>query len=82
MQRLVRQLLSWHGLALTWADVLLPLAREVAMTVRPDVRDDDDDMDIRQYVHIKKIPGGTKSDSRIVHGVVCSKNVANRSMPK
>jgi 1-phosphatidylinositol-3-phosphate 5-kinase len=39
-------------------------------------------MDVRTYVHIKKVPGGGKMDSRIVHGVVCSKNVANRSMPK
>jgi len=82
IHRLTKQLLSWQGLSLSWADVLMPLVQTLAHTVRPDVKDDDDDMDIRQYIHIKKVPGGSKSDSRIVNGVVCSKNVANRSMPK
>lgn len=82
IQRLMKQLLSWQGLSFSWADVLMPLVQSLAHTVRPDVRDDDDEMDIRQYIHIKKIPGGAKSDSKIVHGVVCSKNVANRSMPR
>jgi 1-phosphatidylinositol-3-phosphate 5-kinase len=82
VQRLMKQLLSWQGLSFSWADILMPLVQSLAHTVRPDVRDDDDEMDIRQYIHIKKIPGGLKSDSKIVHGVVCSKNVANRSMPR
>ncbi len=82
IQRLMKQLLSWQGLSFSWADVLMPLVHSLAYTVRPDVRDDDDEMDIRQYIHIKKIPGGTKTDSKIIHGVVCSKNVANRSMPR
>ena len=79
---LMRQLLEWHGLSQSWAEVLAPLVQSLAHAIRPDVRDDDDDMDVRSYVHIKKVPGGAKMDSRIVHGVVCSKNVANRSMPK
>ena len=82
VQRLMKQLLSWQGLSFSWADILMPLVQSLAHTVRPDVRDDDDEMDIRQYIHIKKIPGGLKSDSKIVHGVVCSKNVANRSMSR
>jgi len=81
-QRLMKQLLSSQGLPLSWAEVLMPLVNSLAFTVRPDVKNDDDDLDIRQYVHIKKVPGASKSDSRIIHGVVCSKNVANRSMPK
>lgn len=82
VQRLMKQLLSWQSLSLSWAEVLMPLVISLVHTVRPDVRDDDDEMDLRQYVHLKKIPGGSKGDSRIVHGVVCTKNVANRSMPK
>lgn len=82
IQRLMKQLLSWQGLSFSWADILMPLVHNLAHTVRPDVRDDDDEMDIRHYIHIKKVSGGAKSDSRIVHGVVCSKNVANRSMPR
>ena len=41
-----------------------------------------DDMDIRQYVKIKKILGGEKSDCRIVNGVVCTKNVVHKKMAK
>lgn len=81
-QRLMKQLLSSQGLSLSWAEILMPLVNSLAFTVRPDVKNDDDDLDIRQYVHIKKVAGASKSDSRIIHGVVCSKNVANRSMAK
>jgi hypothetical protein len=34
-----------------------------------------------RYVQFKKVPGGTKNESCIVNGVVCSKNVAHRTMP-
>jgi len=78
----LEQLLSGQGLSLSWADVLLPLVAGVARTVRPDVRESDDDMDIRQYVHVKKVAGGAKLDCRVVHGVVCTKNVAHRTMAK
>lgn len=33
----------------------MPVVRQVVQTVRPDVRSCDDDMDIRQLVHIKKV---------------------------
>ena len=49
--------------------------------VVPDVVHNDD-MDIRQYVKIKKIPCGEKSDCRIVCGVVCTKNVVHKKMAK
>lgn len=48
--------------------------------VRPDLHHDADDMDIRQYLQIKKSPGGSKNDCEIVSGVVCSKNVAHKGM--
>jgi 1-phosphatidylinositol-3-phosphate 5-kinase len=47
--------------------------------VVPDVQNDDE-MDIRHYVKIKKIPGGLRSDCRIVNGVVCTKNVVHKKM--
>ena len=37
-------------------------------------------MDIRHYVKIKKIPGGSRSECRIVSGVVCTKNVVHKKM--
>lgn len=32
------------------------------------------------YLQIKKIKGGERSDSCIIHGIVCSKNIANKGM--
>lgn len=32
------------------------------------------------YLQIKKLEGGERSDSCIVSGIVCSKNIANKSM--
>lgn len=39
-----------------------------------------DDMDIRQYVWITKVPGGLKTDSHLVSGVVFRKNVSHKRM--
>nr|CAD7457165.1 unnamed protein product [Timema tahoe] len=58
---------------------MLPLAEQIVDVVCPDVKNEVDDMDIRQYVQFKKVPGGGR-ESRIVSGVVCTKNVAHRAM--
>ncbi|XP_073489524.1 1-phosphatidylinositol 3-phosphate 5-kinase isoform X2 [Aquarana catesbeiana] len=79
MMSLLQQLLYNESLALSWRDIIVPLVCQVVQTVRPDVKNDDD-MDIRQYVHIKKIPGGKKSDSIVVNGFVCTKNIAHKKM--
>ena len=55
MACLVRQLLRHDGLSLKWADTILSISRRIAIQVRPDVRHEGDDMDIRQYVSIKKV---------------------------
>ncbi|XP_077997927.1 1-phosphatidylinositol 3-phosphate 5-kinase-like [Glandiceps talaboti] len=77
---LLTQQLNAEGLCLSWADIVLPLVRKISELVKPDVRHDDDDMDIRQYVQFKKVPGGQKTDSCMVNGVVCTKNVAHKKM--
>ncbi|XP_077502405.1 1-phosphatidylinositol 3-phosphate 5-kinase fab1 [Amblyomma americanum] len=77
---LLNQLLAADGLPLPWADVVLPIVHKVASTVTPNVKHLDDDMDIRQYVHIKKIPGGNRSECAVVNGVVCTKNVVHKKM--
>ncbi|KAM7283540.1 putative FYVE finger-containing phosphoinositide kinase, fyv1 [Ixodes scapularis] len=77
---LVNQLLSANGLSLAWADVVLPIVHKVASTVSPNVKHLDDDMDIRQYVHIKKMPGGNRAECTVVSGVVCTKNVVHKKM--
>ncbi|XP_074111998.1 1-phosphatidylinositol 3-phosphate 5-kinase fab1 isoform X2 [Cotesia typhae] len=77
---LVKQLLNNQGLASSWAEVIIPLAHKVVDQVRPNQNHDAEDMDIRQYVQIKKSPGGARDDCEILSGVFCSKNVAHRGM--
>ncbi|XP_063788779.1 1-phosphatidylinositol 3-phosphate 5-kinase isoform X2 [Pseudophryne corroboree] len=79
MMSLLQQLLYNESLHLSWRDIIVPVVCQVVQTVRPDVKSDDD-MDIRQYVHVKKIPGGKKSDSVVVNGFVCTKNIAHKKM--
>ncbi|XP_054915825.1 1-phosphatidylinositol 3-phosphate 5-kinase isoform X5 [Poeciliopsis prolifica] len=80
MMALLQQLLYSESLSLSWRDIIVPVVRQVVQTVRPDVRNCDDDMDIRQLVHIKKIPGGRKFDSMMVNGFLCTKNIAHKKM--
>ncbi|XP_031441107.1 1-phosphatidylinositol 3-phosphate 5-kinase isoform X3 [Clupea harengus] len=80
MMALLQQLLYSESLSLSWRDIIVPVVRQVVQTVRPDVRSCDDDMDIRQLVHIKKVPGGKKFDSTVVNGFVCTKNIAHKKM--
>lgn len=37
-------------------------------------------MDIRNYVNFKKVPGGSKKEAKIVYGAVFSKNVIHKDM--
>ncbi|XP_051259692.1 1-phosphatidylinositol 3-phosphate 5-kinase isoform X3 [Dicentrarchus labrax] len=80
MMALLQQLLYSESLSLSWRDIIVPVVRQVVQTVRPDVRNCDDDMDIRQLVHIKKIPGGRKFDSTVVNGFICTKSIAHKKM--
>ncbi|XP_072434903.1 1-phosphatidylinositol 3-phosphate 5-kinase isoform X1 [Chiloscyllium punctatum] len=80
MMALLQQLLYSESLSLSWRDIIVPVVLQVVQTVRPDVKNNDDDMDIRQFVHIKKIPGGKKFDSAVVNGFVCTKNIAHKKM--
>ncbi|KAG8194044.1 hypothetical protein JTE90_028386 [Oedothorax gibbosus] len=77
---LLNQLLSNEGLSLAWSEIILPIIHHVVDSVHPDVKNDSDDMDIRQYVQFKKIPGGNKSESSIISGVVFSKTVVHKKM--
>ncbi|XP_036278321.1 1-phosphatidylinositol 3-phosphate 5-kinase isoform X10 [Pipistrellus kuhlii] len=80
MMALLQQLLHSESLSPSWRDIIVSLVCQVVQTVRPDVKNRDDDMDIRQFVHIKKISGGKKFDSVVVNGFVCTKNIAHKKM--
>ncbi|KAJ6601378.1 hypothetical protein DFH09DRAFT_1490649 [Mycena vulgaris] len=67
-----------------WEETLLKLAlriaRELTFTTLPHRQGED--MDVRRYVKIKKIPGGVPSDSEYVDGAVITKNVAHKQMSR
>lgn len=48
LQNLLKQLLTCEGLSHSWGDIVVPLAKQVVDMVKPDLRSDTDDMDIRQ----------------------------------
>jgi hypothetical protein len=63
-----------------WKELVFNLVREVVSSVDPDVRAGRDNMDIRPYVKIKVIPGGSIDESVYVDGVVFRKNVSHKKM--
>ncbi|KAJ3663453.1 hypothetical protein Zmor_007712 [Zophobas morio] len=79
-QTLLKQLLSSNSLSLSWTDVVIPLSHEIINTIRPDKNHDAEDLDIRHYIKFKKLPGGSRSDTRLISGIVFTKNVAHKGM--
>jgi 1-phosphatidylinositol-3-phosphate 5-kinase len=67
-----------------WEETLLKLslriARDLTFTTLPHRQGED--MDVRRYVKIKKIPGGVPQDSEYVDGAVITKNVAHKDMSR
>jgi hypothetical protein len=81
-EELFKQLLKLYNINFEWFDVVMPLVWRCVHLVRPDVKHDNDSMDIRSYIKIKKIPAvdKTKQDCRIINGLVFTKNVAHKNM--
>lgn len=83
VRRLLHQLLEDAHIpnVSSWEKALIPILLQSTDDVNPDVRGGDD-IDIRHYVKIKKIPGGKPGDTSYVSGVVFTKNLALKSMPR
>lgn len=64
-----------------WEGELVKLLMRVARYPAPNVRSGDC-LDIRRYVHVKKIPGGHPRDCEYVDGVVFTKNVLHKQMAR
>ncbi|KAJ5959901.1 Zinc finger FYVE/PHD-type [Penicillium vulpinum] len=64
-----------------WENALMPILLKAADEVDPDVQKGDD-MDIRHYVKVKKIPGGRLGDTSYVSGLVFTKNLALKGMSR
>ncbi|KAK0104208.1 1-phosphatidylinositol-3-phosphate 5-kinase [Cadophora gregata f. sp. sojae] len=83
VRRLLHQLLEDASIpnVASWQNALIPILLQCTDDVNPNVRLGDD-IDIRHYVKLKKIPGGRPGDTSYVSGVVFTKNVALKSMPR
>nr|POE77773.1 1-phosphatidylinositol 3-phosphate 5-kinase fab1 [Quercus suber] len=83
VQKLLAQLLHDAKIKCpsVWEKALLPILLECTDDVKPDV-ERGDDMDIRHYVKLKKVPGGKPCDTSYVSGVAFSKNLASKSMAR
>ncbi|KAF4631249.1 hypothetical protein G7Y89_g6882 [Cudoniella acicularis] len=83
VRRLLRQLLQDSNIpnVSSWEKALMPILLQCTDDVNPNVRLDED-MDIRHFVKVKKIPGGKPGDTTYVSGVVFTKNLALKSMPR
>lgn len=62
-----------------WKGIVVHLVKEVVSTVDPNVRQGDS-LDIRNYVKMKIIPGGSVDENVYVDGVVFRKNVSHKKM--
>ncbi|OAG43124.1 hypothetical protein AYO21_02743 [Fonsecaea monophora] len=65
----------------SWQDALIPILLKATDDVDPDVQGGDD-IDIRNYVKLKKIPGGKPGDTAYISGLIFTKNVALKSMAR
>ncbi|KAI1421328.1 hypothetical protein F5Y12DRAFT_768630 [Xylaria sp. FL1777] len=83
VRKLLRQLLvdsEIHNVA-AWEKALIPILLKCTSCVDPDIHRGDD-IDIRHYVKLKKIPGGRPSDTTYVPGVIFTKKLALKAMPR
>jgi 1-phosphatidylinositol-3-phosphate 5-kinase len=80
---MLRQMLTTEGIPniREWEEILLRLALRIAREMTFTARQGQD-MDVRSYVKIKKIPGGFPKDSEYVNGAVITKNVAHKQMSR
>ncbi|KAI1459438.1 hypothetical protein F4805DRAFT_420321 [Annulohypoxylon moriforme] len=83
VRKLLQQLLQDSDIPniAAWEKALIPVLLKCTSSVDPDI-DGGDDIDIRHYVKLKKIPGGRPSDTCYVPGVIFTKKLALKSMPR
>ena len=83
VQKLLVQLLDDTRIpnSSSWEKALMPILLRTVEDVNPDVQNGDD-IDIRHYVKVKKIPGGRPGDTAYVSGLVFTKNLALKSMAR
>ncbi|XP_057770606.1 1-phosphatidylinositol-3-phosphate 5-kinase FAB1B-like isoform X2 [Salvia miltiorrhiza] len=63
----------------SWLEIIIALSWEAATLLKPDMSQGGQ-MDPGGYVKVKCLASGLRSESLVVRGVVCKKNVAHRRM--
>ncbi|PIN21252.1 Phosphatidylinositol-4-phosphate 5-kinase [Handroanthus impetiginosus] len=63
----------------SWLEIITALSWEAATLLKPDMSRGGQ-MDPGRYVKVKCLASGCRSESKVVKGVVCKKNVAHRRM--
>ncbi|CAF3650564.1 unnamed protein product [Rotaria sordida] len=80
---LLKQILIQFHVDQEWFPIILNICRTLAKIVRVTSINNDStpNNDIRRNVKFKKLPGGLKTETEIIHGCVFTKNVVHRCMP-
>lgn len=83
VRKLLRQLLTDADIRNVeqWEAALLPILLKCTDDLNPDVRAGDV-IDIRHYIKVKRIPGAKPEDTSYISGVVFTKNLALKNMPR
>lgn len=83
VDRLLHQLLEDASIPhpAAWQKALVPILLRATDDIDPDVAKGES-MDARHFVKLKRIPGGKPGDTSYVSGVVFTKNLALKSMPR
>ncbi|OCK86087.1 hypothetical protein K432DRAFT_421271 [Lepidopterella palustris CBS 459.81] len=83
VRKLLKQMLQDASVpnSSSWEKALIPILLKCTDDVNPDVQHNDD-IDIRHYIKLKKIPGGKPGDTSYISGVVFTKKIALKSMPR
>ncbi|RWR76209.1 1-phosphatidylinositol-3-phosphate 5-kinase FAB1B [Cinnamomum micranthum f. kanehirae] len=76
---LAENLFAGEGDKESWLDIVTSLSWEAATLLKPDMSKGGG-MDPGGYVKVKCLACGRRSDSTVIKGVVCKKNVAHRRM--
>ncbi|XP_042511075.1 putative 1-phosphatidylinositol-3-phosphate 5-kinase FAB1C isoform X2 [Macadamia integrifolia] len=86
LRALVSQLLQGEGICIgndnggeDWLDIVTSVAWQAANFVKPDTSRGSS-MDPGDYVKIKCIVSGTRGESTLIKGVVCTKNIKHKRM--
>ncbi|KAI0809326.1 T-complex protein 1 [Xylaria sp. FL0064] len=63
-----------------WSDLMCSLALKAVRTVSWEVGNGKQEVDIKRYARVEKIPGGEIEDSRVLDGVMLNKDITHPKM--